>query len=104
MKRRTSNARLALDRLAEHGTVSVEKVSGGYLMYRGGSPVGGSYARPISAKRSLSLLVRMAQYTIATGGQGMTRSEVRDVIRLTRVTAHGTVGHEKEAIREVLTR
>ena len=104
MKRRTQNARLAMERLAEHGNVSVEKVPGGYLMFRGGSKVGGSYASPINAKRSLARLVTTAQFNIASGGWGMTREQIREVVRLTYITSRGTSAHEEQSIREVLTR
>ena len=103
MKRLTANPRLALDRLAEHGGVHIDKVVGGYLMFRGGSRFGGAYAPPLSVKRSLARLVITSQFRLASGGWGMTRSEVREVIRLTRVTSRGTVAHEEEAIREVLS-
>ena len=100
MKRRTANARLAMQRMAEHVGATVEKVPGGYQLLNGD----GWLDRPKSAKKTLAKLVTIAQFKVVSGGQGMTRAEVRDVIRLTRVTAHGTVGHEEESIREVLTR
>ena len=104
MKRLTRDARLAMERLAEHGGVTVEKVPGGYLMYRGGGLVGGPSAGPLNAKRSLARLVTTAQFTLGSGGWGMESAEIRDVIRLTRVTSHGLVAHDEEAIHKVLTR
>ncbi len=99
MKRLTVNPRLAMQRMAEHVGAQVTKVPGGYNLINSD----GWRDRPRNAKKTLAKLVMIAQFRVVSGGQGMSRSEVRDVIRLSRVTPRGTVAHEEEAIREVLS-
>ena len=106
MKRRTKDPRLALERLAEHGNKEVRKVDHGYVLFHR-DPRGNIRfspgSTPLSAKRSLAHLVYVAQWGHKCGGLSMTRAEVRDVIRLTRITSHGLVAHQEQTIREVLS-
>ena len=102
MKRRTQNARLAMERLAAHMPGVVIEPCGARLYVLRGCNTS-SIDRPLNAKRCLARLVTIALWHADFRGWGMTRKEIRDVIRLTKVTAHGTAAHEEQSIRDVLT-
>lgn len=95
----TKDTTLALERLAELMVVKVSKVGPRkYLLH-----VDDGY--PLSAKRCLAKLVRLAQYSEEHGGHGMSKDDVRDVIRLIGpLNTTGLSGPEADEINMVLTR
>ena len=92
-----------MNRLAEHSGVIVVKKGKLYVLRGRKLNRNGDGKRPLSAKRCLARMVTVAQFGKKSGGWGMTRDEIRDVIRLTDIDAHGTKAHEEQAIREVLS-
>lgn len=103
MKRRTKNPKLAMERLAAHAGVGIAKKGKLYKLYGGPIRHHLSVDRPRNAKKCLARMVTVDQWSKRFGGWGMEPTEVRDVIRLTRIDSYGTVGHEEEAIRRVLS-
>lgn len=103
MKRKTKNARLALERLAERLGVVVWKQQGRRYVAElpDGSPRWGS------AKELLGALVFMALHTQVGDGlfeEGpLSLEDVRDTIRLTEITPRGIPAHRHELLRKVLS-
>lgn len=58
---------------------------------------------PALRDRGLIEYCRVAQYPRTSGGWGMERGQIRDVIRLTYINSFGTVAHEEQSIQEVLS-
>lgn len=100
MNRRTKNPADALVRLAKGIGATVVHVEGTrWLVSR--SREGRMFERTGSAKRCLAYLVEVAQFRPESGGAGLTREQVRDIIRLDTITDHGMPGHEWQTVRAV---
>lgn len=96
MNRRTTNPRDAMHRLASHLNVALTSEGKQYRLR-----VRDLYDRGGSAKRVLAWLVEAAQFPTTSGGYGLTREEVREIIRLDNIDEHGLKGHEYSAIKLV---
>lgn len=95
--RRTSNATIAMRRMADRMGLEVVKTSG--AKYR----IPGIVDHPINAKRCLARMVRLAQFSAVAGGLGLKRDQVREAIKLTAIASYGMPGPEADEVFMVLT-